>query len=144
MVFLLYNIYLLMDIFKKLKELNLPLGHYVLVGSSSLAVRGIREANDLDIAVSDHLWQILVESKEYQQVEKYGHLFLQAPDVEIIKQLDWDAYPTTTEEAIRTAEIIGGYPFLNVSETIKFKTALGREKDFKDISLLREYLKLED
>lgn len=133
-----------MDIFKKLKELDFPLGHYVLVGSSPLAVRGIREANDLDIAVSDHLWQILVESKKYKQVEKYGHLFLQASDVEIIKQLDWEAYPTTTEEAIRTAEIIGGYPFLNVSETIKFKTALGREKDFKDISLLREYLKLED
>jgi hypothetical protein len=31
-----------MDIFKKLKELDFPLGEYVLVGSAPLAARGIR------------------------------------------------------------------------------------------------------
>jgi hypothetical protein len=62
-------------------------------------------------------------------------------DIDIIKQLDWEDYPTTVEEAIKSADIIQGFPFLNISETIKFKTALGREKDFRDIEMLKDYLK---
>lgn len=130
-----------MDIFKKLKELNLPLGEYVLVGSAPLAARGIREAGDLDIAVTPKLLKKLIDSKKYQKVEKYGKLFLEADNIEIIPQLDWGAYSTTTEEAIKTADIINDYPFLNITETIKFKKALGREKDFKDIELLKDYQK---
>jgi len=127
-----------MDIFKKLKELNFPLGEYVLVGSGSLVARGIREANDLDIAVTPKLFKQLIDSKKYQEVEKYGKVFLEADDIDIIPRLDWESYLTTTEEAIKTADIINGYPFLNIAETIKFKKALGREKDFKDIKLLEE------
>jgi len=130
-----------MDIFKKLKELNLPLGEYVSVGSAPLAARGIREAGDLDIAVTPKLLKKLIDSKKYQEVEKYGKLFLEADNIEISPELNRDGYSITTEEAIKTADIINGYPFLNITETIKFKKALGREKDFKDIELLKDYQK---
>jgi hypothetical protein len=130
-----------MDIFKKLKELDFPLGEYVLVGSGPLAVRGIREANDLDIAVTGELLQQLIDSKKYRQTKKYGKLFLEANNIDIITQLNWDAYPTCVEDAIRTADIINGFPFLNISETIKFKKALGRKKDFQDIRMLEDYKK---
>lgn len=128
-----------MDIFKKLQELNLPISEYVLVGSGPLAARGIREANDLDIAVTKKLWDKLLLSKDYTKVERYGRQFLESDNVDIIKELDWEAYPTKIEEAISSADIINGYPFLNIEETIKFKKALGREKDFKDIELLLKY-----
>ena len=88
-----------MDIFKKLKELNFPLGEYVLVGSGPLAARGIRKASDLDIAVTDELWQELINSGNYKIEERYGRVFLaekNSDDVDIIKQLDWDAYSTTS------------------------------------------------
>lgn len=130
-----------MDIFKKLKELNFPLGEYVSVGSAPLAARGIREAGDLDIAVTPKLLKKLIDSKKYQKVEKYGKLFLEADNIEISPELNRDGYSITTEEAIKTADIINGYPFLNITETIKFKKALGREKDFKDIELLKDYQK---
>lgn len=132
-----------MNIFKKLKELNFPLGEYVLVGSGPLAARELREASDLDIAVTDKLWQQLFDSGNYKTEERYGRLFLAEPDsedVDIIKQLDWEAYPTTVEEAIASADIIQDFPFLSIPETIKFKTALGREKDFRDIKMLEDYL----
>ena len=133
-----------MNIFKKLKKLNFPLGEYVLVGSGPLAARGIREASDLDIAVTDKLWRQLLNSGDYKTEERYGRLFLaekNSDDIDIIKQLDWEDYPTTVEEAIKSADIIQGFPFLNISETIKFKTALGRKKDFCDIEMLKKYLK---
>jgi len=132
-----------MNIFKKLSELNLPLGEYVLVGSGPLAARELREANDLDIAVTDKLWQQLLDSGDYKIEEKHNCLFLvehDSDEVDIIKQLNWEAYPTTVEEAIASADIIKGFPFLSIPETIKFKTALGREKDFRDIKMLEDYL----
>ena len=130
-----------MNIFEKLKQLNFPLGEYVIVGSGPLAARGIREASDIDIAVTPKLFKELINSKKYKKVEKYGKLFLKADNIDIIPRLDWDDYPTKVEEAIKTADIINGFPFLNISETIKFKKALGREKDFKDIKLLENFKK---
>lgn len=132
-----------MDIFKKLTELNFPLGSYVLVGSAPLAARGLREASDLDIAVTSALWEKLANSGNYVFEERYGRQFLsdkELGEIDIIKQLDWDKYSTTTEAAILEADIINGFPFLNIPETIKFKTALGREKDFRDIEILKNYL----
>jgi hypothetical protein len=64
-----------MDIFKKLQELNFPIGEYVLVGSGPLAARELREASDLDIAVTDKLWQQLLDSGDYKLEERYGRLF---------------------------------------------------------------------
>lgn len=132
-----------MDIFKKLNELNFPLGKYVLVGSGPLAARSLREASDLDIAVTPDFWQELLSSGRYEIEERYGRQFLAekgSSDVDIIGQLDREAYPTTVQEAIAGADIINGFPFLSIPETIKFKKALGREKDFRDIKLLEEYL----
>jgi len=131
-----------MDIFKKLKELNFPIGEYVLVGSGPLAARELREASDLDIAVTDKLWQQFLASGDYKIEKRYGRLFLaenNSDDLDIIKQLDWEAYPTTVEDAIAGADIINSFPFLSITETIKFKTALGREKDFRDIKMLEDY-----
>ena len=54
--------------------------------------------------------------------------------------LTWEAYSTSTQEAIDSATVIGGIPFMNLEELKKFKTALGREKDFRDIQLIEAYL----
>jgi hypothetical protein len=120
-----------MDIFKKLKELDLPFGHYVIIGSGILAALGLRPANDLDIAVDNYLLEKLKSSPDFREKNKYSKLFLESEDVEIITELQWEHYPTTIEQAIKSAEIIMTYPFLNLDETIKFKKALGREKDFQ-------------
>jgi FlaA1/EpsC-like NDP-sugar epimerase len=129
-----------MNIFKRLEELNFPLGEYVIIGSGALAARGIREANDLDIVATDKLLQQLINSGDYKEVIKNDKLFLENNDVDITTKLP-ESYPTSLEEAIKTADIINGYPFLNILETIKFKKSLGREKDYDDIRLINEYLK---
>lgn len=60
--------------------------------------------------------------------------------IDIIPQLSWEAYPTSTVEAITSAMIIDGIYFMNLEELKKFKTALGRDKDFADIVLIDAYL----
>ena len=130
-----------MNIIKKLQELNLPFGEYVVIGSGILAALNLREANDLDIAVTEKLFNSLKNNKNFKNSTKHNEEFLIGDDVEVISRLNWDHYPTTIEMAITSAMTINNFPFLNIEETIKFKTALGREKDFKDIKLLKNYLK---
>jgi len=131
-----------MNILQKIKELNFPKDQYVVVGSGILDVLRIRKSNDIDIAVTESLHKELKESGEWEEHKRYEliRVFLKKDVYEIIPQLNWENYNTTTEEAISSAIIIEDIPFMNLNELIKFKTALGREKDFKDIELIKEYL----
>lgn len=130
-----------MDIIQKIKELNIPNNKYVVICSGTMAVLGIREANDIDISVTEELFDELKETGEWKEFEKYGRPFLKKDVFEINKHLSWDKYSITIQEANKSALFIEGIPFMNLDELIKFKNAMGREKDFKDIELIEKYLK---
>jgi hypothetical protein len=130
-----------MNIILEAKKLGFPLGEYVIVGSGILGALGLRESRDLDVAVSEKLLKELRASGKWKEETRYNNrLFLVSDGVDVITQLDWENYATTTQEAIDSALIIDGVPFLNIEEIIKFKTAVGREKDLKDIELLKKYV----
>ncbi|MDD3972991.1 MAG: hypothetical protein PHC31_13910 [Clostridia bacterium] len=130
-----------MNIIEKIKELNLPKDQYVVIGSGVMDILGIRRANDIDLSVTKELHQKLRETGKWEEYENYGKIFLKKDVFEINGELNWDKYKTTTEEVIKTAFLIDGIPFMNTEELIKFKMAFGREKDFKDIELIKEYIK---
>ncbi|MBP6974972.1 MAG: hypothetical protein KBB54_03470 [Candidatus Pacebacteria bacterium] len=129
-----------MSIIEKVKKLGLPLGQYVVISSGTLDALGIRPANDIDLTVLSELHEALRMSGEWKEENRYGKMFLIQEGIEINPDISWDAYPTSTEEVIRTALVIDGVPFMNLDELRKFKTALGREKDFADIVLMDMYL----
>ncbi len=130
-----------MNIIQKIKELNLPNDQYVVIGSGTMAVLGIREANDIDISVKEELFDKLKETGEWEEFEKYGRPFLKKDVFDINKHLGWEKYSITIQEANKSALFIEGIPFMNLDELINFKDAMAREKDFKDIELIKEYLK---
>ena len=117
------------------------MGEYVVIGAGILEALGIRNTNDVDVIVKPILFEKLRESKIYKEEMRWGKIFLIGDQTEIGTKLDWENYSTTIEEAINTAMIINGIPFLNIKETIKFKKAMGREKDTRDIKLIKGYLK---
>ena len=129
-----------MNIITEVKKLDLPLGQYVVIGSGIMAQLGLREANDVDIAVTANLYAKLRASHEWEEEERYGKIFLKKDVVEINPRLDWESYSTTAEEAIASATIFDGVPFMNLNELLTFKRALGREKDLRDVVVLEEYL----
>jgi hypothetical protein len=128
-----------MNIVEKVKRLDLPLGKYVVIGSGILEALGIRSAKDIDIAVTPDLYQALRATGAWSEEERYGKIFLGKDDVDINPRLSWADYPTSTEEAIVSATIIGGIPFMNLDELKRFKLALGKEKDKADVALIEEY-----
>ena len=48
------------ELLKKVKELNLPQNQYAIFGSGPLAIRGIRDSNDIDLIVKKKLWNKLM------------------------------------------------------------------------------------
>lgn len=130
-----------MKITEKVKQLEFPLGSYVVIGSGVLEILGLRKSRDLDIAVLPELHAQLRATGMWREEEKDGKIFLMRDDVEIIPELSWADYPTSTKEAIASAMMIEGVPFMNFRELLKFKQALGRPKDQADIALIDAYEK---
>jgi hypothetical protein len=133
----------MINVFEKLKELNFPEGEYVVVGGA-MAAHGIREAHDLDILVMPNLYRKLMDEGWEQcccdQCIKTSRLMLKKPEVDILPNLMFGSYIGDTNKLISDADIIKGFPFIKLSEFIKFKKELGRPKDLEDIRMMQEYL----
>lgn len=119
---------------EQLKALNLPQGSYAIFGSGPLAVRGIRDAKDLDIVVRKDVWDELAE--KYPKNEKGNGL--QIGDIEAFDS--WSPWFEDPNMLIDTAEIIDGLPFVRLEHVVSWKKAMGREKDLNDLQLIEKFL----
>lgn len=132
--------------FAAVKKLNLPVGQYAITGSGALGIRNLREIGDIDIIVTNELWNTL--AAKYVIVEEAGVKRIVFPDgiVEGLgecsfytEERDLDA-PTITERIAR-AEIIEGLPFESLEYVVYYKRKMGREKDLRDVQIIEEWLK---
>ncbi len=114
----------------ELKALDLPPGSFAIFGSGPLAVRGWREAKDLDIIVRKPVWDRL--SERYPTNEKGNGILI--GHVEAFA--DWKPWFDDASMLIDTAEIIDGLPFVRLEHVISWKKSMGREKDLKDLELI--------
>jgi len=46
----------------ELRDLNLPKEEFVIFGTGPMAIRGLKENNDLDIVVCENLWNKLIKN----------------------------------------------------------------------------------
>ena len=127
-----------MTIFEDVKKLNLPIGQYAVVGSGVMSAYGIRPHHDVDLIVTKNLFVILKNSGWQSVPNRNG--VLKSGNYEVDADYKYRENQPDHDELIRNAEIIEGVPFIRLSELIKFKTALGRDKDKKDIELIEQYL----
>lgn len=131
-----------MNVIEEIKKLNLPKDSYVVIGGSSLAVRGIRETADIDLVVSKDLLE------EYKQKEEW-HIH---PRLDTTKEPGLtnglvEMYPDigygiddTFEEMRNRVDIINGIPVASLEDILKIKETYKREKDLRDIELIRKYI----
>ncbi len=121
------------ELLKKFKKLNLPQDKYAIYGSRPMAIRGIRKAKDLDVAVKNSLFKELL--KKYKEIRP-GHIKIN--NIEIYAS--WNSYIDNADEVINCADLIDGFKFIKLEDLIKWKNKLGRKKDLKDIALMKKYL----
>jgi len=119
----------------ELKLLNLPKKTYAITGGGPLAIRGLRKAFDIDIVVTEDIWNFLL-----RKYTPYDENHMRIGNIEIWKDLINLTYKK--DEVINSAEIIEGYPFVSLNDTILWKQFLNRKKDQNDIKTIEEYLSI--
>ncbi len=130
----------LQELLKELDSLNLPKNQYVITSSAALAVRGIREANDLDIVVSAELGNTL--KPKYPLIKEPFERIKLTDNIEALgpPSLFVDPKVVTPDKLLINPEVIAGHPYVNL-ETLRIFKALGtREKDVSDVRLIDDYL----
>lgn len=126
------------ELITQLNQLHLPQDQFAITASGPLAIRGLREAHDLDIIVSDELWENLKTQYAQYLVEEEKIIL---GNLEIIgKHLraDNEIY-ATAQEQIEQVEIINNLPFVKLEFIKAYKQKLDREKDREDVILIENY-----
>jgi hypothetical protein len=126
-----------MSVIERIKELQLPSGQYVVIGSGLLDAYGLREANDIDLVVLPNLFDQLRASGLYTECHKGQEVYLTEKNIEI--WLDWGA-EFTCEHLLTSAVVIEGIAFVNPDILIHKKRSRGTVKDLDDILLLKEHI----
>lgn len=137
------------NIFERARQLDLPLGEYVVVGGA-MEAHGIRPANDIDVVVTPKLWtKLLKEGWRVCACERCLEMraagtkkqIMKADVVDILSEYSWfDKYHADTLDLIKNADVIDGIPFVQLTELLRWKRAAGREKDVQDAVLIEEFL----
>lgn len=127
-------------IIEEVKALNLPEGEYVVVGSGALSVRGIREHDDIDLQVSDELYEKLKADGWEEREKTEGHFHLYKGNVEVARNfLHIEKCDLDPRQVIDEADVIEGIPFMRLEHLVQLKKVMSREKDLKDIELIKNW-----
>ena len=128
------------ELFQRVRDLNLPIGEYAIFGSGPMGVRGIREMGDVDIIVTQKLWDNFIKRPDWEQrqVDNLDGMKNEKLNIEIWKDwwIGWNV-----EQMIKEAEIIDGLAFVNLEMMIEWKTLIAREKDLNDLELIKNWQK---
>lgn len=120
------------------RSLNLPLGSYAVFGSDPLAARHIRECGDIDIIVTEDLFEELKNDRHFEVKEYKTTEVLVNEKIKIWKE--WKPGLWDIKQLIDDADIIDGVPFVKITDVLRWKKLSGRDKDLEDIKLIEKYL----
>jgi hypothetical protein len=132
-----------MNIVKEVRKLRLPASKYAVVGSGPLAIRNIRPAHDIDLIVTQDIYDKLKnlgwKEEYFPDTERPWVLFHGPFDV----STSWSVneFKPLPRQLIKDADIIDGIPFARLEDVLQWKRTCGREKDLEDVKLIEEYLK---
>ena len=113
----------------------------MVCGSALLQLFGIRSAQDIDSLVFPELFTELRDNRGWHVHPKYPTT-IDSPDktAGAKQSLDFMKQNYTLKQALPLAYWHENIPFMSFDMLIDAKTQLGREKDLKDIQLIKEYL----
>ncbi len=120
------------EILEILKKYDIDKNEVMILSGASMVMHGVKEkTNDIDIAASPGYEKKLLQ--KYDCKLKYENVYKIDDKIEF-----WTNYFDYNYD------IIDGYKFQKLIDIIKLKEKLNREKDQKDIKLIKEFLNKQD
>ena len=116
------------ELIEKVRALNLPAGTFAIFGSGPMAVRGLREPNDIDLIITKETYWLFKKRKDELEKEGIDLWDSWGPG-------DWDV-----SSLIKSAEMIDGMPYVTLDHVIAWKEKNNRPKDIADIKIIKKYL----
>ena len=132
-----------MDILKLVKNLNFPQSEFLIIGGAAMAIRKIKETKDIDILVSKDLLEQLKKDTAWNY---HSRIVTTEESGLINNDKTIELYPTianntlTFSELKANQEIISAVPVAGLNDVLRIKEFYHREKDLKDIELIKLYL----
>lgn len=126
-------------LFSKLREFALPVGKYAIFGSGPLGIRSLKECHDLDVIVTEDIFEKYKTSPDWKLKDCNDSQYLENDGIEFWK--NWNPGNWDINKLIQEAEVIDDLPFVKLEEVLKWKKINTREKDLKDIEIIENYLK---
>ena len=126
----------------ELEALNLPKDQYAIFGSGPLAVRDLRINHDLDILVTDKIWNLLL--KNYKVTKRGGRpdsIYIGNLQFLSINYKDWKPQIKNNMIMIKDSEIINNFPFVKLKYLLHCKKKMQGEKHKKDLEIIKMLLK---
>ena len=122
------------ELLKLLDSLDLPKTEYYILSSGSMLLYGLRDiANDLNLCVSNELFEILKEKYNLNENNKNDSGFYKiSEDIEIIPN----------DKKNFKMDYIDEYPVENLRTILEFKEKRNLPKDKKDIENIKKYLNI--
>lgn len=124
----------------QVKALDLAKGSYIVFGSGPLGMLGIREVQDVDLLVSQQLYNQLQAAGWKQITKAPDDMPLVRGKVEAHNNWNFSAYSPTLDELLGRAFFVDDIPFASIEDVRLWKDASRRPKDLADIALIDTYL----
>lgn len=129
----------------ELEDLNLPKDQYVIFGSGPLAVRGLRVNHDLDILVTDKIWDLLLQkNKVTRRKGRPDSIYLGNLQFLNINYKDWKPQIKNNMIMIKDSEIINNFPFVKLKYLLHCKKKMEGEKHKKDLEIIKTLLNIKN
>ncbi len=127
-----------MNISQTIKDLKLPADSFVVLGGGVLSILGIREAKDLDLAVTEDAYKTLLK-RGWKEGEKYGLKAVSRGNVSASVNALVCGQWVTVEELLEGSKKIAGIAFMDLAMVKKWKQYTARPKDLRDVRLIETY-----
>ncbi len=130
-------------IIEQVKGLKLPDGEYAVFGSALLEVLGLRESGDIDILMTRRLFESLGSDWERFKYPN-GDDGIRRGGEKAVEAFYYCNFLKMSEEVVEDMIVkavdLGGVKFVSLDATAKWKNQFGRDKDLRDVKLIKKYL----
>ncbi len=129
-------------VINKVRSLNLPKDKYTVYGGGILDAYGLRESKDIDLVVTPDLFlELEIAGWERDKSKHYNALKFENIEVTYDWNLQDYDFRRSAKYLLKNSIEIDGINFVKPNEVLKYKKALMRPKDIRDIELLEAYIK---